>query len=123
MTPTSRSLKFLRDDGWTAEVVEIFNSFTKQRKDLFGFADIIAVKDGEKPMLVQTTSGSNFTARRTKILEHEKYPLVQSSFTIVVHGWRKLKLKRGGKAMRWRCRVEVMKTECCGEQMSREPYT
>lgn len=106
MSPTQRSLKLLRDQGWHAEVVEQFNSFTKQRKDLFGFADIIAIREGER-VLVQTTSGTNLAARRTKILSLDTHRLCLSAgFRIVLHGWRKVKVKRGGKAMVWSPRVE-----------------
>lgn len=104
-TPTQRSLKLLRDDGWKPEVVEHFNSFTKRRKDLFGFADILALKEGERPLLVQTTSGGEVARRIAKIRDAELYPLAAQSHDIVVHGWRKVKKKRGGKAMVWRCRM------------------
>jgi len=107
-SPTVRSLELLRKDGWYAEVTEHYNSFTHRRHDLFGFSDIIALKDGERPMLIQTTSGSNLAARRTKILESPLFPLVYGSFDIALHGWRKLKVKRGGKAMRWEPKVEMI---------------
>ena len=89
MTPTQRSLKHLRDAGYRAEVVERFNSFTKRRHDLFGIADIVAIREGEV-LLVQTTSGSNVAARVSKIAESEATPDIRKAgMGIIVHGWRK----------------------------------
>ena len=88
-TPTTRSLKHLRELGYTAEVVERFNSFTKRRHDLFGFIDILAIKEGEV-LGVQTTSGSSVSSRIKKITEHEHLAAVRKSgMRIEVHGWRK----------------------------------
>ena len=35
-SPTQRTLKYLRDKGYTAQVVEHWNAFAKRRIDLFG---------------------------------------------------------------------------------------
>lgn len=110
MTPTARSLKLLREQGHHAEVVEKWNAHTKQRKDLFGFGDILAIKNDGEPgvVIVQTTSSGNMAARIDKI---KAEPLAQAWLRssphnrIEVHGWGKYKVKRGGKAVRWRCRV------------------
>jgi hypothetical protein len=97
----------LRDEGWSAEVVEKWNPHVRQRKDLFGFADVLAMKPDERPMLLQVTSGSNTAARIAKIKDEPLAAIaLQSGFQIAVHGWRKLKLKRGGKAMRWSPKIE-----------------
>ena len=79
-SPTTRSLDRLRKRGWTPGIVERrCGKFVTV--DLFGFADILAMKHGETPVLIQTTTGSNLAARRTKIyasglaalaLEHER---------------------------------------------------
>lgn len=89
MTPTQRSLKHLRESGYRAEVVERFNSFTKRRHDLFGIADIIAIRESEVT-LVQTTIGSNVAARVKKIAESDAVPDIRKAgIGIIVHGWRK----------------------------------
>ncbi len=105
-SPTTRSLDRLRKRGWTPGIVERrLGKFVTV--DLFGFADICAMKLGEVPVLVQTTTGSNLAARRTKIYASDLAALaLQSGFRIVLHGWRKLKVKRGGKAMVWTLREE-----------------
>jgi len=106
-SPTQRSLKHLRDNGWHPEKVEWWNSFTHRRNDLFGFADLLAIKEGETPLLIQITTGSNLAARRTKVYENPLSPLVlKSGFRILLHGWAKYKVKRGGKATAWRLREE-----------------
>ena len=59
------------------------------------------------PVLVQTTTGSNLAARRAKIYASDKAALaLQSGFRIVLHGWRQLKVKRGGKAKVWTVKEE-----------------
>ena len=104
-SPTSRSKKMLEDEGYIVGIVEKFNSFTKTRHDLFGFADLIAVKPGSPILLLQvTTTGTS--SRVQKILETDTAPIcLEAGIEIEVHGWRKLKVKRGGKAMRWEPRI------------------
>ena len=88
MSPTQRSLKQLRADGWHCEIVEHFNAFTKRRIDLFGWADILAVRGDDLPLLVQVTS-TGVSARIKKIEQSETFPLVKGKFNVQVHGWRK----------------------------------
>ena len=98
-SPTQRTLKKLRDEGYVCAIVEHWNQWAKIRQDLFGFIDIVAIKDTET-LGVQTTSGSNTNARVNKILENKYYPLVKKAgWKIVVHGWRKLKSG-------WACKEE-----------------
>ena len=66
MSPTSRSLKWLRDKGYTVAITERWNSYAKVRVDLFGFADLLCLGDGEI-IAVQVTSGANHSARRDKL--------------------------------------------------------
>lgn len=95
-SPTTRSLKNLRDRGYTAEVTEKWNQWAKIRQDLFGFIDILAVTKGET-LAVQTTSYSNMSARVKKIQESEKFQAcIDAGWKVVVHGWRKNK-----KGTRW----------------------
>ena len=58
-------MKYLRDQGYTVAIVEHYNCFTKRRHDLFGFADLLAIRENEV-MLVQVTSGTNVSARDRK---------------------------------------------------------
>lgn len=90
-SPTQRSLKYLRESGYTVAIVEYWNAFTKRRHDLFQFADLLAIRENEV-LLVQVTSGTNVSARIKKISENEHIGAVRKSgMRVEVHGWRKLK--------------------------------
>jgi hypothetical protein len=103
MSPTQRSLKKLRDAGWTVAVVERWNPYARVRQDLFGFADLLAFK-GDVTLAVQTTSGANCAKRLAKILACPSagFWLASTTRKIVIHGWA----KRGprGKRKTWDCR-------------------
>lgn len=90
-SPTQRSLAVLKERGYLCDVVEKWNPYARVRNDLFGFIDILAIKDGEV-LGVQTTTSSNMAARITKIAEHENVGAVRSAgIRIHVHGWKKTK--------------------------------
>lgn len=117
MTPTQRSLKALRADSWLCAIVERFNPHVKIRQDLFGFADILAIR-GDECRLIQTTSGANVAARIAKIkdLPAAATWLSSPSRTIHVHGWRKVGAR--GKRKVWECRVvEIQCTEMSESEM------
>lgn len=98
-SPTKRSLKKLREEGYLCQVVEHWNPFARVRQDLFGFIDIVAIKDGVT-LGVQTTTRANINARVVKIRWLTAYPIVKASgWKVVCHGWSKLKNDR------WDCKV------------------
>jgi hypothetical protein len=90
-SPTSRSLEILRKDGYSAQVVERFNPYAKVRVDLFGFIDIVAIRDDTPGVIaIQTTSSSNLTNRIKKILGIPEAKIwLQGGNSIYVHGWSK----------------------------------
>lgn len=89
MSPTQRTLKHLRANGYRAAVVEHWNPFAKIRQDLFGVIDVLAVGLGET-IGVQCTSGSNVSSRVAKIADSEVTPILRASgWKLLVHGWRK----------------------------------
>jgi hypothetical protein len=93
-SPTQRSKKALEKDGWLVAIVEHFNQWAKVRIDLYGFVDLLAIRENEI-LAVQTTSRSNMSARIKKILAHENYPKVKSAgIKIRVDGWAKNKKGR-----------------------------
>jgi hypothetical protein len=94
-SPTARTLEHMRKRGYTCQVVEHWNNFSRRRVDLFGFIDVLCVK-GEDIVGVQACSaggsskrGSDMSARITKIVEHDNWPLVCKAIRIIVQGWRK----------------------------------
>ena len=90
MTPTQRSLKHLREQGCTVDVVERWLPFAKVRKDLFGCLDILAIAPDGTTVGVQTTSGSNVSARVAKITAHENLPVMRrAGWRLLIHGWRR----------------------------------
>jgi carbonic anhydrase len=89
-SPTQLSLEQLRNDGWLAEVVEKWIPGANIRKDLWGWTDIVALRDSET-LAVQTTSYSNISARVNKITESDTISQVRKAgWSIQVHGWRKV---------------------------------
>lgn len=89
MSPTQRTLAHLRGLGYRCAVVEHWNSFTRRRHDLFGIIDVLALK-GIETLAVQTTSGSNVSARVKKFTETDAtWDMRAAGWTLRVHGWRK----------------------------------
>lgn len=109
-TLTSRSLAILRKRGMAADISERWipapKPFRPTRKDLFGFADVVAIDSGGT-QLVQVTSRGNVSARVKKIRETIEEAGWSDLFwnnpsvTIVVHGWYK-------KGHRWRLKEIVI---------------
>lgn len=91
MSPTQLTLRHLRDQGWTAEVVEKWNPHARRRVDLFGIIDVLAVgPDGT--LAVQTTSANNVSHRVRKIAESEHVGAIrEAGWSLHVHGWAKRK--------------------------------
>ena len=87
-SPTQRSLEYLREQGYFCAIVEKWNSFTKQRQDLWGWCDILAIRENEV-LAVQVTS----TGVAERIKKIEDSPTVafvrKAGIRIEVHGWRK----------------------------------
>lgn len=89
-SPTTRSLRYLRSQGWEVCVVEKWNPHAKIRQDAFGFGDLLAYHAEGGVALVQTTSRSNMAARRTKIRESEHAAgWLAAGGRILLHGWHK----------------------------------
>ncbi len=108
-TINTKTIEALRAEWPLVEKVEHWVSFGGKggiRKDLFGFADFVAVRDGFV-LLVQATSWSNVSARVKKIRElpaHSVWLWSRHRF-IEVWGWRK------SKSGRWEKKV-VNVTDC-----------
>ena len=89
MTPTQRSLALLRERNWAPWVVERWIAPVKRRLDLWNVIDILCMTEGHV-IGVQTTSGSNVSARVKKIRECEYFEKMKAAnIQLLVHGWRK----------------------------------
>ena len=101
-SPTARTLALLRQEGWTAQVVERWNPYAKVRHDLFACIDVLAI-NGSVVLGVQATSGSNVSARLSKIASLPSAALWKASGGLLeVWGWRKV--GKQGERKRWEVR-------------------
>lgn len=105
-SPTQRSLAILKKNGYTAAIVEHWNPFARIRQDLFGFIDIVAIKDGEPGVLgIQTTSQTNSAKRLQKIMTCPAAKVwLQSGNRIEIHGWAKMGKRGAAKTWQINCR-------------------
>lgn len=115
MSPTSRSLKALRDAGYLAGIVEKFNHHANVRQDLFGFADLIAVAAHRDPqrILIQTTTEPNRSSRLAKMRGlPEVRRCIQAGVSVELWTWRKL-------AGKWRLRRSTLGVDCVTDAVAR----
>lgn len=97
-SPTQLSLKKLRAEGYLVAITEKWNVFCKIRQDMWGWCDLLAIKENEV-LAVQTTSYTNISARVQKITNSDTLGMVRkSNIKVNVHGWRKV-------GSRWECKV------------------
>lgn len=108
-THTSRTLEYLRNRGYYSDVIEKWIPNPKHpgggfRRDYFGFGDILAF-DNIETVIVQSC-GSSFSQHKNDMLKNGMITVwLAAHRRVLLIGWRKLKLKKGGKAMRWKPRV------------------
>ncbi len=110
-SPTQRTIRELKNQGRRCAIVEKFNAFVGPhgvRQDLFGIIDVIAL-DPERGVVGVQSCGQAFAAHERKFLEERAQECVDWLSTpgtvLELWGWRKVKLARGGKAMRWQPRI------------------
>ena len=106
MTPQARSTHHLTRAGYMVGTLEHYNPFCRRAVDLWNFADLIAAKPGMPVMLVQTTTASNLSARRKKVLLNlcARKWVVECKQEICLHSWA-LRGKRGERKL-WTCEAE-----------------
>lgn len=106
MTPTERSLKLLRDAGFTVQKVERWQSFFGRntggghaalgrgglRIDLFGCIDLIAIHPEHGICGIQCGAKSGHSGHRKKILSEPRARMwIASGGRLVLHSWGKIK--------------------------------
>lgn len=113
VSPTQRTVRELKNQGRKCGIVERYNAFVGPhgiRQDLFGIIDIIAL-DPERGIVGIQSCGSAFAAHEKTILEErwqDTYDWLATPGTALeLWGWRRVKVKRGGKAVRWAPRVRA----------------
>lgn len=102
-SPTQNSLARLRDEGYRVHVTEKWNPHARIRQDMFGFVDVLAIRDGET-LAVQCCARGSVSTRINKIVEECAEALADvraAGWRIEVHGWDK-----DPKTGRYRVRIE-----------------
>jgi len=100
MTNTQRTLKYLKEQGYTCGMVEKWNPHVKIRQDLFGIIDIIAMQRGIL-IGVQSCAGSGHAAHRNKIYASPHYEIWRTCAPLWLISWTK-------KNNRWQMRLEEL---------------
>jgi len=109
LSPTQRTLKAMREQGRICGIVERFNAHVGKfgiRQDLFGFIDIICLDPTDGIVAIQSC-GQSFSDHVKKLTEERNENVYEwlKYAPIELWGWRKVKLKKGGAAMRWKPRI------------------
>jgi len=109
---TTRTKKLFAEHGFKCEIVERTICGIGIRKDFLGGVDQLAMKVGHKHIIGVQSFSTDWAGHYRKIILGEgdrgqatvdevtfwmKLPYTRMCFI----GWRKLKVKRGGKAYRW----------------------
>ncbi len=101
---SNKSLKLLEQEGYAAQSVESYNYYSGQKKDLFNFIDILAVRPGEV-LGLQVCAYASISARRKKALAAKHFKAwLSSGARFVIHGWKRITTPGG--ATRWECVTE-----------------
>ena len=104
MSPTQRTLAYLRKEGRRAQVVERWNQYARVRQDLFGCIDIVAL--GRRQILgIQATDGTSVAKRLTKMLTEKSAEVrdwLAAGGRLECWGWRKTGPR--GKRKTWSVR-------------------
>lgn len=102
-----QSLKLLREDGWTAEIVEYWHAFGKVKIDFCNFSDILFFKPGAGIHACQVTNRREIAPHIKKILaEPRALIFVKAGGRILLHGWDRH--SADGKKPKWRCKgIEI----------------
>ena len=116
-SPTQRTVREIRRLGGKCGIVERWNQHVGPagvRQDLFGIIDIIWL-DPSRGIVGVQSCGNSFAQHYQK-LTVERYQdtldWLQTPHAILeLWAWRKVKVKRGGKAERWSPRREVITLE------------
>lgn len=118
MSPTQRTIRELRKNGRKCAVVEKWNPHVGEhgiRQDLFGIIDVLALDPQQGVVGIQCCAGSGFSKHLNKLLVEKAQDtldwLETPSTRLELWAWRKIKKVRGGKAMVWRPRVQVITLE------------
>jgi len=116
-------MRTLREQGIVCAVAEKWNPYGGPygvRQDLFGFIDLVALDPARGITAIQVCSGSSLAAHRRKLLDSDCSEAVRLWLRcggfVELWAWRKVKLRRGGKAMIWQPKIEDITLDHFSEQ-------
>jgi hypothetical protein len=127
LSNTQRTLRALRERGQECAIVEKWNAFgggknengEKRRVpgirvDLFGIIDVLAL-DPQRGVVGVQSCGSSFSEHFRKLTVEKCQETINWLSTpgtkLELWSWRKVKVQRGGKAMRWSPRIREITLE------------
>jgi hypothetical protein len=95
----ARTIAWLAERGWVADVGESYNARTRRKRDLFGCIDIVGIGP-QGSIYVQVTSRGNMAARARKVRESEVWAAMSTApgVHVLVLGWD----QPGGPRTKWR---------------------
>ena len=120
MSHTARTMALLRKQDITPHLVEKWIHFGDRggiRKDLFGIIDVLAMSPERGILGVQVCAMSGRAAHMKKLTAENRENTItwlRSGGKLELHAWRKLKVKRGGKAMRWTPDIQEITLDMMG---------
>jgi hypothetical protein len=99
-TPQQRTKEFFQGNGYTVDDSERILHGGK-RKDLFGFADLVAFRPGQiGAVFIQATTVENMNARVSKIRSEPCAKIcIECGNRVVVVGWREVRFP--GRRPQW----------------------
>lgn len=134
LSSVQRTLNACRQQGRFVDKAEQWLSFGRtekfnadgtravqgKRRDLFGFIDIVAIDpSGIVAIQACTQSGAK---HMQEIIENEfAHAWIKAGATIELWVWRKLKVVRGGKQMRWTPKIIFITEKDFDEDPTNQP--
>ncbi len=118
MTPTQRTLRHLREQGYRTAICERWVPRPDlpgggHKLDLYGCFDLLAIRPGE--ILAVQSCGVNHAAHRRKLLGERREAVLAwlaAGGRVQLISWRKLLVRRGGKARRYQPRIKEVTLNC-----------
>ena len=113
-SPMQRNLAEIKKTDKLYQIVEYYHAHARKSFDLFNIIDLLVL--GSDTLGIQVC-GKDFASHKTKIMvEHRDKTTawLKAGNRLEVWGWRRLKKKRGGKAMFWSPRIAVVTLQARG---------
>lgn len=112
LSPTQRTLRALRQEGCRCAIVEKWNPHAGPRgirQDLWGIIDILALDPARGVVGIQACAGSGYSQHYRKLTEERAQEtldwLETPGTALYIWAWRRVKAKRGGRALVWSPRI------------------